>query len=128
MRRRTTVRRAGAALLMLAALPAARAEVVTIAWDADGRFERTLSLAPGKFAEVCGKLPAGAKVRWAFEAGGALDFNLHYHAGKEVIYPSKLPAATSGADTLSAEVAQDYCWMWSNRSAAPTSFELKLQR
>ena len=33
-----------------------------IAWEPDGRFERSVHVAPGEFAEICGKLPAGLKV------------------------------------------------------------------
>ena len=51
-------------VLALAALStSAMADVIDIAWDAQGRFERSFGVAPGKFAELCGKLPAGLKVR-----------------------------------------------------------------
>ena len=38
----------------------------------------------GKFVEICGKLPSGARVGWSFEAQEALDFNIHYHVGDKV--------------------------------------------
>ena len=37
--------------------------LVDIAWDAAGQFTVNKSIAAGKFIEVCGKLPAQAKVR-----------------------------------------------------------------
>jgi hypothetical protein len=104
------------------------AEIVDIRWDASGRFERSLGVAPGKFAEVCGKLPAGLKVGWAFEATAPLDFNLHYHVGKEVVYPAKLGAVAMAKDSLSTKIDQDYCWMWSNKSSAPATVRVTLQR
>ncbi len=116
------------AMALSAAAPSTLADIIDMAWAADGRFERSLSVAPGKFAEVCGKLPAGLKVRWNFEASAPLDFNVHYHVGKDVVFPSKLTAVASATDTLDTKVDQDYCWMWSNKSAAPATVMVKLQR
>ena len=104
------------------------ADVIDIQWDANGRFERSVNVAPGKFAEVCGKLPAGLKVRWDFDAGMPLDFNVHYHVGKEVVFPSKLTAVAAAKDVLDTKIDQDYCWMWSNKSASAATIKVKLQR
>ena len=108
--------------------PTAGAEIVDIHWSAEGRFVHQASLAPGKFVELCNKLPAGMKVRWSFEAGMPLEFNVHYHVGKEVVFPTKLAAVATGKDTLDAKIGQDYCWMWSNKAAAPATFTVRLQR
>jgi hypothetical protein len=106
----------------------AMADVVDIVWDAGGRFERTLSVAPGKFAEVCGKLPAGLQVRWNFAGSAPLDFKVRYHVDKDVVFPSKLTAVVTAKDTLPKKIDQDYCWMWSNKSAASATIMVKLQR
>ena len=42
---------------------AAGAEVTDIEWSAEGRFVHETRVAPGEFVELCGKLPAGLKVR-----------------------------------------------------------------
>ena len=115
-------------LALGAMAPSTRADIIDIAWDADGRFERNVSVAPGKFAEVCGKLPAGLKVGWTFEASAPLEFNVHYHVGKEVVFPSKLTAVVTPKDTLATKIDQDYCWMWSNKTAASATIKVKLQR
>ena len=104
------------------------ADIVDITWDANGRFERKLTVAPGNFAELCGHLPAGAKVEWVFRASTPLDFNVHYHVGKEVIFPSKLAAVAVAKDTLHIEIKQEYCRMWTNKSAAAAKLTVKLQR
>ena len=118
-----------ALVLALAAIATgAMADVVDIAWDASGRFERTQDVAPGKFAEVCGKLPAGLKVRWDFEAGTPLDFNVHYDVGKEVVYLFKPTALATAKETLATEIEQDYCWLWRNRSSAATTLKVRMQR
>ena len=117
-----------AALALALASTGTLADIVDIAWDLSGRFERSVSVAPGKFAEVCGKLPAGLMVAWNFEASIPLDFNVHYHVGKEVQFPSKLTAVATAKDTLTTKIDQDYCWMWSNKSSASATLLVKLQR
>ena len=116
------------ATLLLTASAGARAEIVDIRWATDGRFAHKSSVAAGKFVELCGKLPAGLKVRWDFEASSALDFNVHYHEGKAVVFPAKLAATAAAQDTLRTLIEQDYCWMWSNKSAAPATLSVNLQR
>ena len=116
------------ALALAATGTSALADIVDIAWDANGRFEHTVSVAPAKFAEVCGKLPAALKVRWSFDASAPLDFNVHYHVGKQVVFPSKLAAVAAAKDVLDTKIDQDYCWMWSNKSASAATITVKLQR
>ena len=116
------------AMTLFAAQPAARADVVDVLWSSDGRFSHESTIAPGKFAEVCGKLPVSASVRWEFDASSPVDFNIHYHAGKDVVFPSKLSAVATANNTLRARVAQDYCWMWSNKSTESVTLNVKLQR
>ena len=73
-----TVTLSGAAL--------AAAHIVDIAWSPDGRFEHQAQIAAGKFVEVCGPLAPGGGVRWRFTAGAPVDFNIHYHLGKETVF------------------------------------------
>jgi hypothetical protein len=118
-----------AATALLAATPALAAEhIVDIAWNAQGAFRHERNVAAGKFVELCGKLPGGAKVQWRYDAGAAVDFNIHYHRGKEVVVPAEAKQATRGADTLAVSVAEEYCWMWTNKTAAPVRLAVQLQR
>ena len=118
-----------AAWLMLAlAGHAVSAELVDIRWPSDGRYVHQASIAPGKFIELCGKLPAGLKVRWHFDADQPLDVNVHYHLGKQVVFPFKRSAVAQAGDTLDAQTAQDYCWMWTNKSPTPAALSVTLQR
>ena len=118
--------------LFLAALwlpaMAAQAEIVEIRWSGDGRFEHQATVAPAKFVELCGKLPAAVRVHWGFEAAAPVDFNIHYHVGKEVVYPAKLKAVAAAQDSLLTELEQDYCWMWTNKSKVAATLSVKLQR
>ena len=90
---------------------AARADIIDIAWNEQGRFERRVSVAPGKFAEVCGKLARADSVAWRFEASGPLNFNIHYHEGKDVRYPERRDALAGASGRLQVVLDQDYCWM-----------------
>ena len=115
------------ASLLLPALTA-RAEVVDVHWSGAGRFVHKATIAPGKSVDLCGRLPAGLKVSWDFAAGAPLDFNLHYHAGKDVVFPSKLNAVTKASDILQTRIEQDYCWMWTNKAGKPATLSVTLQR
>ena len=106
----------------------ARAEVVELQWQDAGRFERSLTIAPGKFAEICGPLVAGQAVRWSFEADRALNFNVHYHVDKDVRYPAKKANVKRLKGDLSVDSSQDYCWMWSNKTTASTKLSVTLTR
>jgi hypothetical protein len=104
-----------------------QAEVIDLVWTPAGSFERQLSIAPGKFAELCGALAKGQSVQWSYEASSTLDFNIHYHQGKEVVYPARASASRSDG-TLAVDAAQDYCWMWTNKSAAAVALLVRLQK
>jgi hypothetical protein len=105
-----------------------RADVIEIDWGPQQRFERSVPIAPGRFAELCGKLAAGTTVAWQFESAEALDFNIHYHEGKAVHYPEKRSATARGEGRLQAKIEQDYCWMWTNKSPRPAALKVQLAR
>ena len=113
----------------LAALsePAA-AELVPVEWDSAGQFSKDLPVAPGKFVEVCEKLPKAAKVDWSFSAAAPLDFNIHFHEGKKVRFPARKDQVAKDAGTLVTKVSQDYCWMWTNKAAVDVALSIKLAK
>ena len=106
----------------------ARAELVEIAWDNAGRFETAVSVAPGKFAEVCGKLAQRQSVAWSFKGDRPMNFNIHYHEGKQVVFAAKQDAAVDAQGKLDVRLSQDYCWMWTNKTDLPAKFLLVLMR
>ena len=127
--RRTERRLLAALAVAVAAMaPSARAELVNIVWDASGRFETETKVAPGKFAEVCGPLAKDQTVAWSFKADRPMNFNVHYHVGKQVVYPAKQDAAAEAKGELDATLAQDYCWMWTNQGDSPAALRLTLRR
>lgn len=123
-------RSALALLITLAAgtTGAASAELVPIDWGPDGRFAREASLPATKFVELCGPLAAGSRIDWTFEATAPLNFNIHYHEGKDVRFPAKQDQVAKADGTLRVEVDQAYCWMWTNKSAKDARLKLTLKR
>lgn len=114
-------------LLTLAFPIAANADIVDIKW-ADGAFTHKASIASKKFLEVCGKQKKGDVVTWKFKGGAPTDFNIHYHVGKEVSYPENRKAVASAEGSLPVALDQDYCWMWSNKTAQAAEIELQLMQ
>lgn len=116
------------AIALFALSESAHAEMVPVEWDAAGHFNKAVSVPAGKFVEACEKLPKGARVTWSFEAGAALDFNIHYHEGKKVLFPVKKAKVAKDAGTLATEVEQDYCWMWTNKGSTETTLGFRLTK
>nr|WP_315467792.1 hypothetical protein [uncultured Undibacterium sp.] len=104
----------------------AAASLVELKWDEQGRFQHKTEIKAGGMLEVCGKLAAGLKIDWQYKSPLALDFNIHYHEGKKVTLPVKHQARKEVAEQFETKIAQDYCWMWSNKSKQSASIELSL--
>ncbi|MGV8822788.1 hypothetical protein [Methylibium petroleiphilum] len=116
------------ALFAMANQAFATNHLVEVAWSRDGAFAYGASVEPGKFVELCGKLAPGDSIRWDFAASVLVDFNIHYHMGKEVEFPAKQVQVSAGQDTLRVAVREDYCWMWSNKSSSQARIDVRLQR
>jgi hypothetical protein len=104
------------------------AGVIDIAWDARGRFAHDQQVEPGQFAEICGKVQKGEAIAWVYQGNAALDFNIHYHVGENVIYPVRKPSAKAARGRLRAALDQNYCWMWTNKGQQPVALSLTLRR
>lgn len=117
-----------AGLSAVALSTAAHAELIDVKWNAAGKFERTQSIAPGKFMEICESLAKGAAVAWQFEASAALNFNVHFHQGKEVAFPEKQDSVSELKGMLVAQSNEDYCWMWTNKGDVSSSIRLLLAK
>lgn len=104
------------------------AQVADVQWSPSGEASHEFSVAPGKFAEWCAKLQRGDKVKWRFDAPAALDFNVHYHEGRDVRFPAKIDGAARAEGTLEAGLDQGYCWMWTNKSSAPVAVRVSATR
>ncbi|MBY0365794.1 hypothetical protein [Pelomonas aquatica] len=111
---------------LIVAAPRAKAELIQVTWDSNGRYEHQLTVAPAKFAEVCDRLKPGAQVQWTFEGSAPMNFNIHYHEDKAVRFPAKEDGSTSSKGTLNVTSEQVYCWTWSNKGQADVRLKLEL--
>lgn len=104
------------------------AGVVDLKWNEQGQFQHSTEIKAGGFLEVCGKLPAGLKIDWQYKSQQVLDFNIHYHEGKKLSVPVKHKAKQTVAEQFEVKVAQDYCWMWSNKTKETATVDLSLHQ
>jgi hypothetical protein len=120
-----------AQMLLLSALvfsfTTCKAEVISFKLEANPSFKTQANIQPGKFSEVCGKLKKGNLIRWQFDSSAPLEFNIHYHEGKNVVFPYKMSAIKSGEEELLIYLDQDYCWMWTNKSKEEVKLEMSLR-
>ena len=104
-----------------------QAELIPFKLDENLSFKTQSNIQPGKFSEVCGKLKKGNLIRWQFDSSAPLDFNIHYHEGKEIIFPYKMNAIKSAKEELLISLDQDFCWMWTNKSGEAVKLEMSLR-
>ena len=81
---------------------------------------------PRGIAEECFDLQGGQTIGYAFESTAPVDFNIHFHRGKEVEYPVKRDQVRQADDRFEASSTQEFCLMWTNRTQAPVKVNGKL--
>jgi hypothetical protein len=101
-----------AALLLACCLPLAAAA------QAPAGKAISKSLETGKVHEECVRLDKGHARRYEWKSTAKVDFNIHYHEGREVFYPIKRDEVSKGSGRFKAKTAQEYCWMWTARAPA----------
>ena len=125
---RTSCLRYGLACAAAAALPAVNAEVLDIQWNGAGEVEQSVTVPSGKFAELCGRLSKGQSIAWTFKADQPLNFNIHYHVGKDVVFPEQQDDLAESRGNLKVPIDQQYCWMWSNKRDTSARLHVTLKR
>jgi hypothetical protein len=83
----------------------------------------SLRVAPGGIEEHCLRLSVGEAIRYRFSASAPVEFNIHVHRGKDVLYPVRLAGVSIIDARFVADANDDYCLMWENpgREAAALS-------
>jgi hypothetical protein len=87
-----------------------------------------VSLQPGAFEELCFELGAGQSIRYTFDAGAPLDFNLHWHRGNEVLFPARIDAIARIGGVFRATERQTYCLMWTNKQRSAVVLRARIDR
>lgn len=114
------------AVTIMSTVASAQASLLELKWNEQGEFRHQGQIKAGGILEVCGKLPNKLRIDWDFKSDQALESNIHFHLGKKVKLPVKLAAKSEWKDRFETKVAQDYCWMWSNRSDQVAEITLSL--
>ncbi len=123
------VSRKSLVMLALSALSLpALAGLIDLKWDEQSRFAHRTELKAGGSLELCGQLDAGLKIDWRYQSTQALDFNIHFHEGKDVVVPVKHKAKAELKEQFEVKQTQDYCWMWTNKTKEKASLEIALER
>jgi hypothetical protein len=65
--------------------------------------------------EECIALSEGQTLKFSYEANAVLEFNLHFHHGKDVTYPLKGKYSIY-SNTYLATQKNDFCLMWENKT------------
>lgn len=87
-----------------------------------------LSVPARGFDERCFELAAGESLRYRFAASAPVDFNIHFHRGKEVVMPVRIDATRGHAATFTAPHADAYCLMWERGAGEAARVEGTVER
>ena len=72
------------------------------------------------------ELIPGQTLKFQYEANAELDFNLHYHHGKDVTMPMS-GKYSNYSNTYVATQKNDFCLMWQNKSGGPVKLQTTYQ-
>ena len=111
---------------LLIAMAVAGPAAATVSTAAHEVFDRELR--PGGFDEVCVRLVRDEAIDYRFEATAPVEFNIHYHRGRDVFYPVRLAQVRGAAAQFRAPAADDYCLMWENTGAGTVRVQGALTR
>lgn len=112
----------------LLAAPAAHAQLLSLEWDGNGQFHLEQTVAVNNYLEFCGPLTRDSRIEWQFDATQGLDFNIHIHRGRRVLFPERRDDVSSSSGVLNVRADQEYCWMWTNPGGSPVRLNLTLRR
>jgi hypothetical protein len=84
-------------------------------------YEHSVVLAAGQVHETCNELPAGDVLSYQYTGSSVSLFNIHYHDGKNIIYPVPDELAFRRNSSLTTGSAQNYCLMWKNIRSTPVT-------
>jgi len=109
-------------------MPKTLALILTLLPLAASAASLALDIKPGDFDEHCLRIDAGKSIRYRFTASTPVDFNIHHHRGKEVLYPVKRDGIAREQGEFRAPATADYCLMWTNRTKSPARIDGEVDR
>jgi hypothetical protein len=114
--------RAAVALLLLPSLALAQPTATP-----PGAQSKKVELPAREFHEECVELAAGQRLIYDFSAAKTVKFNIHYHAGGQILYPVRKNARHAHG-VFTSRAAQGYCMMWTNSHAVSIDLSYHFDR
>lgn len=123
MASRRVAKASGSGAAMKCAVLPMLALICSVALAGEGAGPYSFTLSGKAFDERCLHLEAGQSIRYRFKASAPVDFNIHYHRGKEVVFPVKRAGVREASGTFKAKGAEGYCLMWEHRGSGSAAVE-----
>lgn len=101
-------------------------QLVQVALPTHQSMVQQLIAPPAEFVELCTTLKTGRMLTWQFEADAPVAFHTHFHVDGDVRAPENMSAITAAQGRLTPKGDNDYCWLWSNRSAVPVAIRMRI--
>ena len=86
-----------------------------------------VEIMPSQHYEVCLQMTRNETIAYTFRADQALDFDIHYHQDKNVIFPVKNSGLLGLSDSFVAPASETYCLLWTNPQAVSATLSIRLE-
>ena len=113
-------------ILLLFAQSAKGEDVVSVDLSKLRAFTSEFAIKSGRSFEVCTDLEKGTKIDWWYSSSQNLDFNIHHHVRDKAVYALRKREMATDEGGFVAASKQNYCWMWTNKTAKGAELSVKL--
>lgn len=111
------IKRIAAVVFAIAALSAQAAKPVPVPEPVPLTPPKPIVIKSQKMVEKCLLLNARQTLEYEFKTSAKVNFNLHYHKGDAIYYPVKKDRTNSENDSYEAQVREEFCLMWENKTS-----------
>lgn len=91
--------------------------------------KHSVTVGPLKVHEICQDVSKDGSLSFNFVTTMPVDFNIHFHKDNNIFYPVRRRDISSVSSIFTAEIAERYCLMWTNRGGDPVTlnYQYKIQ-
>jgi hypothetical protein len=89
-----------------------------------------VTINPSKLHEECIELTPRDVLFYAFKSFEPVDFNIHYHEERNIVYPVLKKGSSAEEGKFYADKEQTYCLMWTNIQTNPVrlTYEFRVEK
>ena len=80
-------------------------------------------ITPNALHERCFDMQPAQQLLYSYKSSAAVDFDLHYHIDKTIIYPIRKKNQIHANDVFIANEMREYCLLWENNSKDKLNIE-----